>query len=101
MTRASEEPEYDNSDHYRLMDQLEIQAAMNSDHVFTITGAVRDMLLAKEVSADKISVLPNAVDITYFKPCEMTILLTAPCASALSPKPWVMPSIWLQKPRPG
>lgn len=66
MTRASTQPEYLDSDHYRMLERLEVQAAMHADHVFTITEAVGEVLINGGVAADKISVLPNAVDATKF-----------------------------------
>jgi glycosyltransferase involved in cell wall biosynthesis len=66
MTRASTQPEYLDSDHYRMIERLEVQAAMHADHVFTITKAVGQVLIKGGVPAHKISVLPNAVDTTKF-----------------------------------
>jgi glycosyltransferase involved in cell wall biosynthesis len=66
ITRASAQPEYLDSDHYRMIERLEVQAAMHADHVFTITEAVGQVLIKGGVAADKISVLPNAVDATTF-----------------------------------
>lgn len=66
MTRGSAQPEYLDSDHYRMIERLEVQAAMHADHVFTITEAVGQVLIKGGVAADKISVLPNAVDATTF-----------------------------------
>jgi len=70
MTRASKQPEYEDSDHYRLTQQFEVQAAKNADHVFAITGAIRDILVADGVPAGKITVLPNAVNVEQFVPRE-------------------------------
>ena len=66
MTRASKQPEYAASDHHELSERLEAEAARNADHVFAITAALRDILVERGVPADKITVLPNAVDIDAF-----------------------------------
>ncbi|MFH2007958.1 MAG: glycosyltransferase family 4 protein [bacterium] len=68
MTGAAAQPEYEGSDHYRMIERLEVQAAMHADHVFTITEAVGEVLVRGGVAADKISVLPNAVDTAAFVP---------------------------------
>jgi len=68
MTRGAAQPEYLDSDHYRMIERLEVQAAMHADHVFTITEAVREVLIQGGVSANKISILPNAVDADVFVP---------------------------------
>ncbi len=68
MTRASKQPEYEDSEHYRMTTRLEVQAAARADHVLAITGAVRDVLVAEGVSADRITLLPNAVDADAFTP---------------------------------
>lgn len=66
MTRGSVQPEYLDSDHYRMIERLEVQAALSADHVFTITEAVGQVLIKGGVAAEQISVLPNAVDATAF-----------------------------------
>ena len=62
MTQATKRTGYESSDHYTLSERLEIEAARNSDHVFTITNALRDILIEEGIEAEKVSVLPNAVD---------------------------------------
>lgn len=70
MTRASRHPSYLDSEHYRLIEKLEVQAALESDHVFALTGAMRDLLVAAGVESDRVSLLPNAVDAERFHPTE-------------------------------
>ena len=62
MTQATKRMGYESSDHYQLSERLEFEAARNSDHVFTITHALRDILLENGIEPEKVSVLPNAVD---------------------------------------
>jgi glycosyltransferase involved in cell wall biosynthesis len=68
LTRASKDPEYDDSDHYRMSERLEVDAAQAADHVFVITRAVLDLLAARGVPREKMSLLPNAVDAIEFAP---------------------------------
>ena len=70
VTRTAKQPEYDESDHYRMIEALEIQAAKNASHVFTITDSVKNILLKNGIEKEKITLLPNAVDIDKFAPRE-------------------------------
>ena len=67
LTQSTKRLGYENSDHYNLSEQLEIEAAKMSDHVFTITSALKEILVEKGIEADKITVLPNAVDPDKFR----------------------------------
>jgi glycosyltransferase involved in cell wall biosynthesis len=66
LTQSTKREGYDSSDHYRLSERFEIETAKESDHVFTITQALKDILVENGVDEDKISVLPNAVDSSKF-----------------------------------
>jgi glycosyltransferase involved in cell wall biosynthesis len=68
LTQSAKRRGYEFSDHFDLTERLEIETAKRSDHVFTITGALRDHLIEKGVDGTRISVLPNAVDATRFVP---------------------------------
>ena len=48
-------------------EKLEIETAKMSDHVFTITKALKDIMIENGISESKITVLPNAVDPSKFK----------------------------------
>jgi len=65
-TQATKREGYEGSDHFNLTERLEIQTAKESDYVFTITQALKDILIENGVNENKISVLPNAVDPTKF-----------------------------------
>jgi len=67
MTRTAKQPEYADTDHYKMIEKLEIQAAMNADHVFTITNGIKEVLLKNGIEDRKITLLPNAVDTERFK----------------------------------
>ena len=62
LTQATKRLGYEKSDHYTLSEQFEIEAAKNSDYVFTITNALKQILIENGIEENKISVLPNAVD---------------------------------------
>jgi len=68
VTRTSKQSEYANSDHYRMIEKLEAQAAKNADHVFAITQGVKNVLTKNGVNERNITILPNAVDPIQFKP---------------------------------
>ncbi|WP_323004494.1 TIGR04063 family PEP-CTERM/XrtA system glycosyltransferase [Denitromonas sp.] len=53
---------------YRLTRALETHALRNVDHVFTICEGLRKDIVARGIAADKVTVIPNAVDITQFQP---------------------------------
>ena len=66
LTQSTKREGYDSSDHYRLSERFEIETAKESDYVFTITQALKDILVENGVDEDKITVLPNAVDSSKF-----------------------------------
>lgn len=53
---------------YRLTRRLETYALKHADHVFTICEGLRSDIAARGIPADKITVIPNAVDIDSFDP---------------------------------
>src|SRR5690606_30944367 len=61
-------PHYADSEHYRMTERLEVQAAKNADHVFVITQAILDLLADSGVDRGRMSLLPNAVDLDEFTP---------------------------------
>ena len=67
LTQATKREGYEGSDHYKLSERFEIETAKESDYVFTITKALKDILVENGVEESKISVLPNAVDASKFK----------------------------------
>ena len=51
---------------YRLTRRLETHALRRADHVFTICEGLRSDIVARGISAAKVTVIPNAVDIESF-----------------------------------
>jgi PEP-CTERM/exosortase A-associated glycosyltransferase len=53
---------------YRISQRLETRALRNADHVFTICEGLRRDIVARGIAYDKVTVIPNAVDIDRFGP---------------------------------
>ena len=66
LTQSTKKEGYEGSDHYTLSERFEIEVAKESDYVFTITNALKEILVDSGVEESKIFVLPNAVDISKF-----------------------------------
>ena len=66
LTQSTKREGYEDSDHFRMTERLEIETAKQSDYVFTITNALKDILVENGVDEHKISVLPNAVELEKF-----------------------------------
>lgn len=59
---------HEGSVRYRLTRALETYALRNVDHVFTICEGLREDIVGRGISADRVTVIPNAVDVTQFQP---------------------------------
>jgi glycosyltransferase involved in cell wall biosynthesis/SAM-dependent methyltransferase len=68
LTRISRQPEWKGSEAWNLMVRMETQAATQADRVIALTPALKNILISRGVEADKISIVPNAVDKTKFNP---------------------------------
>lgn len=68
VTRASREPEFMQTDAYADLARLEAISAQAADHVFTLTGGMREELVARGVARDTISLLPNSCAPEQFPP---------------------------------
>ena len=75
LTQSTKRQSYESSDHFKLSERLEIETAKQSDYVFTITNALKDILVEQGVDEHKISVLPNAVEIEKFNVLEKNEIL--------------------------
>lgn len=56
------------SPRYRLTRWLETRALQQADHVFTICEGLRSDIVCRGIPADKVTVIPNAVNIESFEP---------------------------------
>lgn len=70
VSKQSRLPEWTETDAYALCVRMEAEAATNADAVIAITGALRDEMVGRGVPAEKISLVPNAVDTSRFQPLE-------------------------------
>lgn len=75
MTRASKETGFEMSPLYALWARLEAIVARAADHVFTLTEPMREELIRRGVSADRITLLPNGCNPDEFvaRPRNQTI----------------------------
>jgi glycosyltransferase involved in cell wall biosynthesis len=68
VTRQSREPEFERSAAFRIQEILEAEVARRADHVFTLTGPMRDELVRRGVEPGTITLLPNSCDPDRFTP---------------------------------
>lgn len=85
ITKISLKPSYRETDYYQLYVRMETEASLYADHVFTLTGALKDELMRRGVSENKITITPNCVDVTRFEPQEKNVELSSKLG--LSDKP--------------
>jgi len=52
---------------YQATRRLETRAIQRADHVFTICEGLRSDIVARGISPDKVTVIPNAVDVSAFQ----------------------------------
>ena len=69
ITKLSKEPYWEHTDQYAYFAKLEAQALQDADAAFTITNALRDLMISRGVTK-KINVIPNAVDTDKFVPSD-------------------------------
>jgi len=70
LSRASSDPSFADSAEFKLQDRLEIDCAKKADKVLAITQSLADYIIERGVDAEKVKLLPNAVDTNSFKPLE-------------------------------
>ena len=70
VSQASVQPEWKDSDRYRLMRTLEQQTCREADHIIAITEEIAQELQSWGIPQAKISIVPNAVDPAAFQPSE-------------------------------
>jgi glycosyltransferase involved in cell wall biosynthesis len=68
ITRQSREPSFAESPAFEVLTQLEAAVCHEADHVFTLTEPMREELVGRFVSAQKIDLLPNSCDPKRFIP---------------------------------
>ncbi|RYD01254.1 hypothetical protein N752_30115 [Desulforamulus aquiferis] len=76
ITRISREPDWEHSEEYAMCVRLETEACREADAVIAITPSLKDYLVNQRgIAEEKITVVPNGVDTTRFKPVERNIQL--------------------------
>ncbi|UTM03651.1 glycosyltransferase family 4 protein [Alcaligenes sp. NLF5-7] len=68
ITRLSREPDFKNTRLYVTQIENEKLAATYADDVFTLTSPMRDELIKRGISHNKITILPNSCDPKKFSP---------------------------------
>lgn len=69
-TAASKKTGWEQTERFALDRMLETHAARHADKVFTLTRALATELVRRGVPEDRIELLPNAVNLEFFKPLE-------------------------------
>jgi PEP-CTERM/exosortase A-associated glycosyltransferase len=77
VTARSREPGYEFTLRHRLSVALEAQACIEASHVFALTRALKEELIRRGVAGEKITLLPNCVDVDRFLPRERDTELEA------------------------
>ncbi|MEE1650733.1 glycosyltransferase [Brachybacterium sp. J144] len=68
LSQVASKPEFEDSEQYRTIADLETLVAREADHVLAITRQVQEDLIARGIPAERITVAPNAVDTDEFVP---------------------------------
>jgi glycosyltransferase involved in cell wall biosynthesis len=68
VTRTTLDPHFKDNGMYEYEHQMEKSCAMYADRVVVISEALKNLVISWGVEAQKIKVIPNAVDITKFQP---------------------------------
>ena len=68
LSQAVKEPGFENTDHFLYSEIMERAAVREADAVVTISEALKERLVHTGVKPEKITVIPNAVDLNIFKP---------------------------------
>ncbi|WP_257252406.1 glycosyltransferase family 4 protein [Endozoicomonas sp. SESOKO3] len=68
LTRLSKEPDFANTDAFLYEENMEKLALREADRVVTLSQAMKSLIISWGINADKIHVIPNAVDARRFQP---------------------------------
>jgi glycosyltransferase involved in cell wall biosynthesis len=70
VTRLSREPSFRKSPEYALQEFMEAETCRRADHVITLTAAMKTELVRRGVTAETITLAPNACSPSDFAPAE-------------------------------
>lgn len=59
LSRAVKEPLFENTEHYKYCEKMELLAAQSCDKVVTLNNAIKDWLIENGIRENKITVIPN------------------------------------------
>ena len=68
ITRISRQPEFENSEYFQMMSNLEATSASEADYTFAITHALGDEIKSRSKEIDEVGFLPNGVHSDRFVP---------------------------------
>jgi len=77
VTRISREPEFEQTEWYKLLCGFEALTATQADHVFTLTTPMAEELQSRGVNKDSITILPNSCNPERFEPTSRDVELAA------------------------
>ena len=75
VTRISREPEFEQTEWYKLLCEFEAFVAQEADHVFTLTTPMMEELVKRGVNSKKITLLPNSCNPENFIPRDRDLKL--------------------------
>ena len=55
----------------RILEYMELKAYEKSDHIVVVTDAFKKFIAAKGINSDKITIIKNGVDLSFYKPEEV------------------------------
>ena len=70
LSRAAVDPNYENSNAYHLDKEREFKAVNAADAVVTLSEALREEIISWGIKSDKVTVVPNSVNLAKFKPLD-------------------------------
>jgi len=63
LTRAARFPGFEHTQQFTMLERLEVDACHAADRVLTLTDSLKSILVNQGIAADKITVVPNGVDL--------------------------------------
>lgn len=70
MTTVAKEPLFKDSEEFRLAQKIENYLLHEADQVITISNSLKEEIIKRGISSEKVEVIPNGVDCECFKPVD-------------------------------
>lgn len=77
ITRLSRQKGWDNTEQYAFTAKMEAEACRGADAVFTITEALKNIMIDRGVDGNKITIVPNCVHSNKFVPLQPDLNLAS------------------------